>query len=273
MMSLLWGGVAKILRMCPGYRLKGGIVYRSLLRRVKFGSTSIDVKTVDGCLITVDPNDFVGRMIYFTGALDRHVSDVLVAYAKEGDCLWDIGANIGYVSAAFAHRVPQSRVVAVEPQASVRVLLQRNLVSVAPDRHVIVGAAISDRCGEGAIDASADRSGMGCLSDRGAERVRVLAGEELIRVAGEKRCDLVKIDVEGHELEVIRGLGAVLSCAKPRIIVFECYSEALLEKIVTSLGDYRVQRIGRSLWRWHLLTESWSPWWVKPTADYVAIRR
>jgi len=57
--------------------------------------------------------------------------------------------------------------------------------------------------------------------------------------------DFVKIDVEGFEDRVLRGMSRVLQESQPRII-FECLTQQLANKVVSILGDYgyRFSRFG-----------------------------
>lgn len=265
---------AAVFKAVPVYRLKGGIIHRTVLGRWRFREKELRVTTVDGASVIVNPNDFIGRHLFWAGTLDRHVVDVLVAYAQEGDVLWDIGANIGYVSCGFAVRVPSSRIVAVEPQSEAISFLERNLAAAAVDRHCVVKAAVSVSCGQMRIESSPEKLGMARLVEAGhGQQVRVVTGAEIATEAGAWRCDLIKIDVEGHELEVLKGLLAVLKTARPRAIVFECHSDLVLGQITELLEDYRVQRIGRSLRTWHLLPVGERRWGVRGTPDYLAVRR
>src|SRR4051812_9364722 len=70
------------------------------------------VSTQDGPTLKVMPNDLIGQLLYLTGEYERSVLDVLYSLAKPGDVLLDIGANIGYISACFLHKVSGSRVIA-----------------------------------------------------------------------------------------------------------------------------------------------------------------
>ena len=87
--------------------------------------------------MTVDPNDLIGRHIYLTGKFDRTVFSVLSKFARPGDTLLDIGANIGYVCGCFLQNVPQSKVIAVEPQPIIVNQLASNLQQFGDGRYSV----------------------------------------------------------------------------------------------------------------------------------------
>jgi hypothetical protein len=117
-------GVQIALRAWPFPRGAGRIIDR-FLSNLKFANTLEDVATTDGFKMLVMPNDLIGRHIYLTGEFDRSIVEILCKFARPGDTLLDVGANIGYVSACFLANVPGSRVVAVEPQPAIVSLPQK----------------------------------------------------------------------------------------------------------------------------------------------------
>src|SRR5215208_4460547 len=126
-----------LLRAWPFPRGTGRIIDR-FFNDLMFTDEISTVDTTDGFPLSVMPNELIGRHLYLTGEFDRTTVEVLLKHAKPGDMLLDVGANIGYVSACFLAKVPESRVIAVEPQPGIVDLLKSNLAqfgdraSVAP---------------------------------------------------------------------------------------------------------------------------------------------
>jgi FkbM family methyltransferase len=179
------------------------------------------VPTTDGIDLTVYTNDLIGRHIYLTGAYERSTIEVLCNFARDGDVLLDIGANIGYISATFLKNVPHSRVVAVDPQTGIQDLLHTNLSQFAPKRYSIHPVALSDHNGKDMFATTAGNTGDSFLTvdAPGAYPVDVRsAGQFLDRVG---RVDLVKVDVEGHEETILESAKEYLRANQPRIVVFE----------------------------------------------------
>ena len=66
-----------------------------------------------GYLICVSPADNLG---YLLGTTEPHLQKIIKEYVGTGDTVYDIGANIGYVSLSLAKRVgPDGCVIAFEP--------------------------------------------------------------------------------------------------------------------------------------------------------------
>jgi FkbM family methyltransferase len=169
------------------------------------------------------PNELIGRHLYLTGEFDRSTVEVLLKFARGGDTLLDIGANIGYVSACFLSKVPDSTAIAVEPQPKVVDLLRANLDQFS-SRANVVPVAISDRDGEGQLQIDRANRGASRLTSEDsphAAKVNVWSPERLFDTLQPARIDLIKIDVEGHEASVFHGLEPFLAKYRPRLIMFE----------------------------------------------------
>ncbi|MBC7835859.1 MAG: FkbM family methyltransferase [Phycisphaerales bacterium] len=233
------------------------------MRRLRFEGTRQRLRTGAGFWLWLDPNDLVGRHVYYTGrALSHDVVEVLQRFMKPGDRILDIGANVGYVSCALLKHDETCRVVSVEPQPAVFELLRENLRCFG-DRGEAVQAAISDHSGVGVLELS-NNSGRSHLvardeSTQSARTVQVslFTAPQLLERIGLRTVNLIKIDVEGHEEAVLRSLAPVLSVHRPRAVVFEHYGDPTtagspIKKIFDSI-DYRILAVRRGLFRWRLM--------------------
>ena len=127
----------------------------------------------------------------------------LKRHVKKGDVVLDVGANFGYYSVLFSHLVGHGWVHAFEPYPERFEVLKMNTHSrrnIVPHR-----IAISDR-----IQTTwfyKNRSyGRGGLIPQGKMDGRFRVETDTLDNLKFKRVDWVKIDVEGHEGEVIAGL-------------------------------------------------------------------
>jgi len=133
----------------------------------------------------------------------------------------DIGANIG----AFALPVTKAtgaRVIAIEPVSSTFALLKDNVHRNGADAFVTaVHSALGDTTGDVVVTTDAQSANY-VLTNRtssraGEERVSVTTLDELL--AGESRIDLIKVDVEGLELHVLRGARETLAHHGPAVLL------------------------------------------------------
>jgi FkbM family methyltransferase len=178
------------------------------------------VKTRDGVNLKVFPNDLLGRHLYLIGEYERSVLDVLYELSQPGDVLLDIGANLGYVSACFLQNVANSKVIAVDPQPGVLAMLEENLAQF-PGHSQIFPVAISERKGTARFAINPSNLGNARIVSDGADGIDIqtVTGGQLLGPID--RVDLVKIDVEGHEEQVINSCKDEFARLRPRAILFE----------------------------------------------------
>ncbi len=151
---------------------------------------------------------------------------LLDAHLEPGDVFLDIGAHWGIMSMQAATRWPDAkdpvRVLAFEPSPDNVTNLKRTLKENDLQNNVeIVAAAVSDRPGKGEL-APESTMGHSLLRQDGGHIPVVTVDDEM-----KKRKDLkgrrviVKIDVEGHEPEVIAGMKRLLTSGNVAIVIWE----------------------------------------------------
>jgi len=263
-------GAQLFLRCWPFVNGQGRLVDR-LFSRLSFDQKLETVLTTDGFTMTVDPNDLIGRHIYLTGKFDRTVFGVLSKFARPGDTLLDIGANIGYVCGCFLQNVPQSKVIAVEPQPIIVNQLTSNLQQFGDGRYSVYPLALSDSDGKANFYISPSNKGASRLAtERDSSQcvVDVLSGPSFVRAS---KCDpdLIKIDVEGHEKDVLSSLLPALR-RLPRAIIYEDQRQTTsLRSLLRGFG-YKVFAISKKLTR-NVLVEIDSEGDCAAN-DYLAVR-
>jgi FkbM family methyltransferase len=157
---------------------------------------------------------------------ERRVNAAILETTRPGDCVWDVGANVGLYTRQFLERVgPTGHVVAFEPVPE----NVEQLVALAPEPQLlVVEAALSDTDGEMSLivsGKSGETSHIGSSSD--ALTVRVARGDSLLG-EGIGNPDIIKIDVEGFEGDVLDGLHTVLRSV--RCVVVEVHFAALAQR-------------------------------------------
>jgi FkbM family methyltransferase len=173
--------------------------------------------------VMVDMGNPIETQMIF-GSYDPEVSRIARHYVKPGDYCVDVGANTGPLTLLFAKLVgAEGRVLAFEPGPPYLRRLRKNL-GLNPQLWsvvTIVNEGLSDE--EGTLTWAADPHhphNAGLLGVTEGTSVKVSTLDSAIKRQGWGRVDFIKIDVEGMELEVLRGARAVLERFRP-VVIFE----------------------------------------------------
>ena len=161
-----------------------------------------------------------GKAGYLLGASEPAVQAALVDHLNPGDVIYDVGANVGYMSVLAARLVgPAGRVECFEPLPANIDVLRRNLESNDFANFAIHEVAVSDHDGHVRMSLGDGlRMGNGQIvqtTDQATIEVPVQRLDGLRLRAPQ----LVKVDVEGVELAVLRGMAETLAAHRPTIIV------------------------------------------------------
>jgi len=153
--------------------------------------------------------------------------------------VWDIGANVGLYTQQILER-GAGHVVAFEPAPDAIQELRRRFegATAASQRVTIVPVALSDTCatvhfsadGSSALNRIMDENTAPAHNGGNSVEVSVLRADVALKTYGIPAPNVVKIDVEGFELEVLRGFGELLSQPQLRLILIEVHFALLKER-------------------------------------------
>jgi FkbM family methyltransferase len=153
----------------------------------------------------------------YLGDVERLASHTVM---QDQPCVLDVGANVGQFAATFLWRFPGSRIWSFEPNAGIVRLLRQNASSVEHWQVFPWGIGADDgdatlwSVEEKSAQASLFRSNAVADLRKGDARAHSVQIRSLTRDLADSiqipECvDLIKIDVEGAEESVLRGLAAV----------------------------------------------------------------
>ena len=147
------------------------------------------------------------------------------ALLKPGQIFVDVGGNKGDFALLAAKIVGDSgKVVCIEPEPSNFDWIRRSIDLNGYKNINVCKLALSDHDGESLLHLGT-KSGFHTLlsgvpeRDRGAVKVRVRKLDSLLSELDVRRVDFVKIDVEGAELQVLKGAVQTIT-ANPQIVLF-----------------------------------------------------
>lgn len=181
-------------------------------------------------LMRLNASDFVKARLLVDGVFEPRTTALIESLLSEGDCFVDVGANIGSFSLSAARKIgPSGRVLAIEPfPDNCADLLENRRLNGLQDVIEIASVAVNDVDAflQFAVPDASNRGmsrevrGLGDRSDK--YRVKGVLLSELIQNVGLSRVDAMKVDVEGSELRVLRGLlGSSGAFPPPSHIIFE----------------------------------------------------
>ncbi len=167
-----------------------------------------------------------------------------------GSCFYDVGANIGIYS-LWASTVmgATGQVHAFEPVPSTRALLDRFVRTNQATNVSVVQCAVGARPGQASIQMNVGASAQASVvseTTRGSIEVDMVSLDSYS--AHHHAPDLVKVDVEGHELEVLEGSRELMRQHHP-LVVLEAIP-AHLKRAGTSYVEVRrlLETYGYQLW-------------------------
>ena len=208
-----------VLRSSPGVQLAAN---RALKRRPRSYRA---VPTAHGFTVDGHTSDLIQRYLYVFGVWEPDVTRWLRGHLQPGDVVVDIGANIGWFSLLAASCVgPSGRVLAFEPVPSIADALEANVRrnGLPVDVHRVVvgdsgGSTEVFRSAGTNLGRSGTAGGVGTVSEGAVTTVR--AADAVPRELW-SRIRFVKVDVEGDERRVLRGLEPLLAALSPGAAVF-----------------------------------------------------
>jgi len=169
--------------------------------------------TLNGLRYDVHPGDFgVTLELIGTGQYEPGSLQVLLNLLPEGGTFVDVGAHVGLFTLPAARHVGDSgTVLAFEPDPDNRRLLEANIERNELSHIVeVIPAAVAAEDGTATLHRSAWNTGdhrlLGAPRGRRGVRVDVVALGPLLEQRG-LQVDAIKIDVQGAESRVVRGLG------------------------------------------------------------------
>ena len=176
--------------------------------------------------ILVSPDS---SLSFWRPRLKSNLFDFAREFVGPGSVVWDLGANVGLFTLAAAHRAgPSGRVVAVEPDPWLAELLRK---SVAMQRKPcapiqVIPAAVSQALGIASLNIArrgrASNFLAGTPGSPHAGGVRDTVQVVTITLDWLLECGpppaVVKIDVEGVEMDVLRGAKRMLTEVRPVIL-------------------------------------------------------
>ena len=176
----------------------------------------------------LDPASNLGLTVIESGSYEPEITQAMVAYLKEGDVCFDVGANEGYHTVVASKLVGNTgKVIAIEPQNRVLPILRRNLEANGCQNVHVVEMAISDNLGEANLHLTASvNTGPSSLEPNNkyplpTQTVKTTTLGCIFDEYEIEHCSLMKMDIEGFEHEAVFGAAELFKTHRIRTLAIE----------------------------------------------------
>jgi FkbM family methyltransferase len=189
--------------------------YRAGLRD-RAGGGPRTTRLRDGSLLDLNLADWPQARAFLLGDYDVDTVRFVAANLPADGVFLDVGAHIGLISFQVLRQVPSARIHAFEPHPDRNAQYRRNIdLNDAGDRVKVNAVALSDSAAGAAFDLRRH-----AIDERGTE-IQTTTLDDYVAAAGLDRIDVLKLDVEGHELSVLRGAERALGAGRIRSVTLE----------------------------------------------------
>lgn len=169
-------------------------------------------------------DNYIEWTILSTGTYEDEISKLIKISLRPGDSSLDIGGNIGLQSIRMSLSVGNTgKVYAFEPLNYLQEKFRKNMALNKADNVTLLPFALSDTESESEFRINENAWNQGTFSLHNSQgitkqTVSIKIADDLPEIKELHSLALIKIDVEGFEYQVLRGLSNTLQKHKPRII-------------------------------------------------------
>lgn len=191
----------------------------------------IHLRLPNDLLMWIDPvkDKGVEESLYYTGTYEMGTLDIIEQHLPAGGTFVDIGANIGLMSVYAAFKVgEEGSVIAFEPHDETRKIAEHNVRINGFEKiiQLVSKGAGSVREEKSLFDNWSVNRGAASLVHNASEgegsRIQITTIDEELNG---RMVDVLKIDVEGYELEALKGAKDILQRKHPPVLIIECTEE------------------------------------------------
>ncbi len=204
----------------------------------------------DGITFHLDVRECVQKAIFCFHYFEPEDVAAFRTFMKPGSVVFDVGANIGQYSLLASKLVGEGgQVYAFEPSPDVLNKLQENIKLNSAENIEVVAKAVTAKSGRMQFYTASEQGnqGVGSLLPAEAYRahtrsadsidVEALTLDDFCEDRGIERVDFLKIDVEGFDLEVLKGAGKLME-RNPDLVVFSEVEPLNLSQVDTTIEDF-----------------------------------
>ena len=223
------------------FPFKGWKYMRQFLKKLNLLDQLYTKKIFTGAKLIVNPSDHIQYQIFWYGYYEKEAVCTWHSFVENDSIILDVGANFGLYSIVAGNKLTTGKVYAFEPVPDLVQQFKRNIQLNELTNIEIVPSAVSDISGSFQFYLSGkDNLGMSGFHppDNFSGTQKIVDSVILDEWAEDNqiaKLNLVKIDVEGAEINVLKGMKNLIKKFKP-VIFIEISSENL-EKYGYTIND------------------------------------
>ena len=183
----------------------------------------------DGARGYADMSDGFLRLIVIEGDYEKDFFRIADALLQDGGEFLDVGANHGLLSFGLARKLDQRvRFHLFEPNPKLLESIEKSRKLYPSMRAEINPVAVCDEDGMICFEVQSEQTGASHITESGGIRIRSIKLDTYLRDTGVDHVDLLKLDIEGYELNALRGAECALRDRRIRAIYFEYFEKFLV---------------------------------------------
>lgn len=202
-----------------------------------------------GGSVRVGYRETLGLSSLLYGTFEKRELEFVSQYLKPGNTVMDIGSNIGFFSVVMGRTIGKTGVVfAFDPVPTNIARLKSNLDANGISAEAVYELALGSANGQMELQMSDDTAyaSMHKVEDGFGNgqiiQVSMKKLDDVWHEGGRPMISFIKMDVEGAELEVIKGGGKMLTQCHPTMLI-EANTPQHLAKLIEALQPYGYQHI------------------------------
>jgi len=183
------------------------------------------------------------------GRFEPQTTEIVCERIKSGDTVLDVGAHFGYYTLLFSDLVgEEGSVIAFEPDHDVFKVLSANVRLNGLTNVQLFQQAASDTNGRARFYAS-DAGQSSLVPQRGLRRIYDVMTVRIDEL-GLERLDMAKIDTEGTEAKVLRGMRETIERCRPWLVLEFIPANAPVEGLLQELEDWNIHGLDHNILCW-----------------------
>jgi FkbM family methyltransferase len=199
------------------------------------------IRLPNGALFNAYPDCVVSSTLVYADWPEFHELQFIRQQLQPNDIIVDVGANVGHISLLVSDLVDPRNIFAFEPTPiSFRRLVENWETNKWPTNNLFQ-KALGRSCGAAYIPDTAAPETKNAIKfvngNATTVAVSVVPLDDARTYWRRHRIGLLKIDVEGFEVDVFAGARNMLQQDRPRLIMFESLADRLNDEIRAILQD------------------------------------